>query len=112
MALYKAPLADIDFLLNEFLDKNLISEIESHKDFDQDFIKSILEEGAKICEEKIHPLNKMGDREGCLFQNGTVSTPKGFKDLYDFYNTLRLYHQPFLQQPRSQSGPPDDTFHE
>ena len=85
MALYKAPLADIDFLLNEFLDKNLISEIESHKDFDQDFIKSILEEGAKICEEKIHPLNKMGDREGCLFQNGTVSTPKGFKDLYDFY---------------------------
>ena len=85
MALYKAPLADIDFLLNEFLDKNLTDEIESNKDFDPDFIKSVLQEGAKICEEKIHPLNQVGDREGCLFQNGTVSTPKGFKNLYDFY---------------------------
>ncbi len=28
-------------------------------------------------------LNQSGDEEGCHFENGDVTTPKGFKEAYD-----------------------------
>ena len=31
----------------------------------------------------IAPLNEVGDREGCVLENGVVRTPTGFKDAFD-----------------------------
>ena len=48
-------------------------------------IDQILEEGGKICEEVLFPLNQSGDAEGCHFENGDVTTPAGFKDAYNTF---------------------------
>ena len=49
-------------------------------------VLAILEEGAKFCENELAPLNLSGDQEGCTrHDNGSVTTPKGFKEAYAQY---------------------------
>jgi len=48
-----------------------------------ELVEAIFEEAAKFCENELEPLNKVGDEEGCTFDNGKVTTPKGFKEAYD-----------------------------
>ncbi len=85
MPIYRAPVEDYRFLFNELL------EIEKHRDLPQfadlssDLTDDILGNAGKFCEEVFHPLNQPGDAEGCHFENGVVSTPKGFKDAYKAY---------------------------
>ena len=83
MAVYKAPLKDINFVLNEVLDVSSLAKLPGYQDATPDVIQAILEEAAKLCENVLFPLNRSGDEEGCTYENGVVRTPKGFKDAYD-----------------------------
>jgi len=72
------------FLMNEVLD------FESHyKTFPEgeeatpDMVEAIIGEMAKLCENTLAPLYQSGDEEGCKFENGVVTTPKGYKEAYD-----------------------------
>lgn len=86
MPAYKAPLRDMRFLINEVFDFPAhYAGLVNGKDADADTVSSILDECAKFCEEVLSPINLPGDEEGCHFENGTVRTPKGFKDAYDQY---------------------------
>ena len=80
---YKAPLKDMDFLINDVLD------FESHyKTFPEgeeatpDMVEAILSECAKFCENVLSPINQSGDKEGCVLKDGKVTTPTGFKEAY------------------------------
>ena len=42
----------------------------------------MLEEAGKFRENELQPINHSGDEEGCHYENGTVTTPKGFKEAY------------------------------
>jgi len=85
MPIYRAPIADYQFLFNELFD------VEGHRDLAKfaqltpDLIESILVNAAKFCEEVLQPINQSGDAEGCHFENGVVRTPKGFKEAYKAY---------------------------
>ncbi|RKW94647.1 hypothetical protein D9B85_15175, partial [Corynebacterium diphtheriae] len=46
-------------------------------------VDMILEGAADFCENVLSPLNQSGDLEGCHFENGEVTTPKGFKEAYE-----------------------------
>src|ERR671912_2996241 len=85
MAVYKAPLKDINFVLNEVLDVSSLSKLPGYQDATPDTIQAILEEAAKLCENVLFPLNRSGDEEGCTYENGVVRTPKGFKHAYDMF---------------------------
>ena len=85
MATYKAPLRDMQFLLNEVFDAGQLAKLPGYEEATPDMMLSILEEGAKLCEEVLQPLNHGGDEEGCTFNDGTVTTPKGFKEAYDTF---------------------------
>ncbi len=85
MPTYKAPLENMYFVIDEVLDSTRISAMPGNEDFSMDLVKQILEEGAKVCEGVLFPLNQSGDEEGCHWENGEVRTPKGYKEAYDTY---------------------------
>ncbi|MCB1593042.1 MAG: acyl-CoA dehydrogenase C-terminal domain-containing protein [Alphaproteobacteria bacterium] len=85
MPSYRPPLNDIRFILHDVLKAETLASLPGYGDVSQDLIDQIIEEGGKICEEVLFPLNQSGDAEGCVLENGVVRTPKGFKEAYDTF---------------------------
>ncbi|PCI60181.1 MAG: acyl-CoA dehydrogenase [Kordiimonadales bacterium] len=86
MPIYNAPVKEMLFVLNEMLNLNKYSNLPGYADATPDMVEAILEEGAKICENELAPLNLSGDIEGCVrHDDGSVTTPKGFKEAYNKY---------------------------
>ena len=83
---YKAPIRDMQFVMNELLDfPTHYQNISTGENATPDMVDAILEEGAKLAENVLAPLNQVGDKEGCKFENGKVTTPPGFIDAYNQY---------------------------
>ncbi|MBB4813746.1 alkylation response protein AidB-like acyl-CoA dehydrogenase [Pseudomonas rhodesiae] len=82
---YKAPLRDMRFLIDNVFDFHGHYAALGATDASPDMVSAILEEGAKFCENVLSPLNRSGDEEGCHFDNGVVTTPKGFKEAFAQY---------------------------
>ena len=86
MPQYKAPLRDMRFLLNEVFDYPAhYAKLSNGSEATPDMVDAILEGCAALCEEVLSPLNLSGDQEGCHFNDGEVTTPKGFKEAYRQY---------------------------
>ncbi len=85
MPTYKAPLTDMHFLLSDVFDAGQLAKLPGYEEATLELMESILEEGAKVCEEVLLPINQSGDIEGCTFNAGKVTTPKGFKEAYDMF---------------------------
>ena len=85
MPIYNPPLRDMDFILHDAL-KVSTQEIDGYSELDRDFTAAILDEAGKIARDVLAPLNLVGDRQGCVLENGVVRTPDGFKAAFD---TLR-----------------------
>jgi butyryl-CoA dehydrogenase len=82
MLTYKAPLRDMRFVLYELLGANELTQLDGFAEASPDLIDAVLAEAAKFCESALLPLNQLGDREGCGFENGVVRTPSGFRQAY------------------------------
>ncbi|HEV2563640.1 MAG TPA: acyl-CoA dehydrogenase family protein, partial [Microvirga sp.] len=86
MPVYKAPVEDVMFLLNDVFPIERHNNLPGFADATPDTVEAILAEGAKLCEEVFAPLNLSGDQEGCTrHSDGSVTTPKGFKEAYEAY---------------------------
>jgi alkylation response protein AidB-like acyl-CoA dehydrogenase len=86
MPVYKAPVEDTLFLLNDVFAIERYNNLPGFADATPDVIEAVLGEGAKLCEEILQPLNLSGDQEGCTRQaDGRVTTPKGFKAAHEAY---------------------------
>jgi alkylation response protein AidB-like acyl-CoA dehydrogenase len=86
MLSYKAPITDIKFLFEDVF--NFYDHYQQYPEFEEatpDLVDAIFQECAKFCENELLPLNQSGDKEGCTFDNGKVTTPKGFKEAYKQY---------------------------
>lgn len=82
MPIYTAPVKDIQFVLHDLL-KISEQDIAGFEDLDRDFTGAVVEEAGKVATAVLHPLNAVGDREGCVLENGVVRTPAGFKDAFE-----------------------------
>jgi acyl-CoA dehydrogenase len=86
MPTYKAPVEDVQFLLNDVFHMERYGNLPGFSDVPPDTLAAILEEAAKLTEEVVQPLNRVGDIEGCKrHADGSVTTPTGFKDGYRQY---------------------------
>lgn len=100
MPSYTAPIDDMQFLLHDVLEVTG-SDVPGYGDLERDFTAAILEEAGKISAEVLHPLNVVGDRQGCRLENGVVRTPDGFRDAFD---QLRNGGWPGLDMPQQYGG--------
>ena len=82
MATYNAPIDDMMFLFEKLRDNKHYNELEKYKEVNSDLAKDILGQAAKITENLILPLAKVGDDMPCVFENGVVITPPGYKGAY------------------------------
>ena len=85
MPVYRAPLDDYRFVMQELLEVEKHRDLPQFEDLSPDTIDDVLTNAAKFCEEVLQPLNQSGDEEGCHFENGVVRTPKGFKEAFKAY---------------------------
>ena len=74
MASYRAPLRDMQFVLRELAGVDEIGKLPGYEET-ADVLDPILEEAANFASQVLDPLNAIGDREGCTFKDGNVTTP-------------------------------------
>ncbi|GAB3463501.1 acyl-CoA dehydrogenase [Massilia terrae] len=79
---YKAPLKDMQFVINELANLSTISSLPGCEDATPDTVEAVLEENAKFCGEVIAPLNHPSDKEPSFWHDGKVTTSKGFKEAF------------------------------
>ncbi|MDE1886308.1 MAG: acyl-CoA dehydrogenase C-terminal domain-containing protein [Xanthomonadaceae bacterium] len=88
MSTYKAPLADMRFVMFDLLQLDAqYARIDGGANATRDVVDAILDEAAKFAETVLAPLNAPGDEQGCTLDKatGAVTTPPGFKDAYAKY---------------------------
>ena len=85
MPTYTAPVEDMLFLFEKLRDNKNYNELEKYNEVSSDLVKDILEEAAKINQNLILPLAKIGDESPAVLENGVVRTPPGYKEAYQKY---------------------------
>jgi 3-(methylthio)propanoyl-CoA dehydrogenase len=81
MTAYRAPLRDMQFALRELAGVEEIAKLPGCEST-MDVLDPILEEAAAFASGVLDPLNRVGDKEGCTWKDGAVTTPTGFKEAY------------------------------
>ena len=82
MTQYTAPLRDMNFVLNELAGLAHVAKLPGFEEAGPDTVEAILEEAAKFASQVLAPLNAEGDAVGCIWKDGEVTTPPGFKEAY------------------------------
>jgi alkylation response protein AidB-like acyl-CoA dehydrogenase len=82
MPSYTAPVKDMQFLLHNVLAVTA-ADTPGYGELDEGFTSAVLDEAGKVASEVLAPLNAVGDREGCVLENGVVRTPTGFKAAFE-----------------------------
>jgi acyl-CoA dehydrogenase len=86
MPIYRAPVEDVTFLLNDVLRFDRYNNLAGFADATPDMVEAILGEAAKLCEEVLAPLNRTGDVQGCVrSEDGSVKAPDGFRAAHEAY---------------------------
>jgi alkylation response protein AidB-like acyl-CoA dehydrogenase len=84
MPTYKAPVEEVQFLLNDVFHVERYANLPGFSELTPDVVGAVLDEAAKLTEDVLAPLNRVGDTEGCKrHDDGRVTTPTGFKDAYN-----------------------------
>lgn len=79
---YRAPVAEMRFLLEHVVDYDHVTKTERFSDASFDTVDAILSEAGKLCEEVLAPLQRSGDTTPAVIENGVVRTSPGYADGY------------------------------
>ncbi len=76
---------DVDFVLFEQMEVEKLTKHEKFAEFNKKTVDLIVSEARNLAVKELLPLQEIGDKEGCKFENGKVSVPKGFHKAYKIY---------------------------
>jgi len=79
---YQVPLSDMKFMLENVVDYNNLSSTNHFEDTSLETTSAILNEAAKLAEEVLSPLQRVGDLNPAILENGVVRTSPGFSEGY------------------------------
>lgn len=83
---YQAPLKDMQFVIDEWLQADVFWQKHSkYQQLDTETASQILEEAGRFCSEVLEPLNATGDLEGCYLEQGQVKTPTEFPQAWQAF---------------------------
>ena len=82
MTEFQAPLEEIRFVIKHLAGFEQVAALPGYEEVDADLADAILEEAGKLATDILDPLNRIGDTQGCVCENGVVRTPDGFKQAY------------------------------
>ncbi|WP_086930403.1 acyl-CoA dehydrogenase C-terminal domain-containing protein [Agarilytica rhodophyticola] len=87
MSDYKVPLDDIRFNMKDVFEVDqLWKTLEGIAEIDIETADAILDEGVKLGEQVLAPLNREADEHGCRWDEGEVIAPPGFKEAYQTFS--------------------------
>ena len=86
MTTYRAPLADMDFVLHHVLHADQAwAAMPDFADMDADTANAVLEQAGVFASEVIAPINASGDEQGCTWSPEGVRAPDGYRDAYQAF---------------------------
>lgn len=77
---YRAPVADFRFLMTHVVPFGQVAQTDRFAEATPDMVDAILNEAGKLCDEVIAPLQRNGDLQPAVLENGVVRTSPGFGD--------------------------------
>lgn len=85
MSVYAPPLEEFEFVLGELADLKGVLQLPGCEEISAEVVTAILTEAGRFSADVLAPLNRVGDHEGSVLENGVVRTPTGFKEAYKAY---------------------------
>lgn len=77
---------DQRFILFEQFKIDTFSTSELYSEYDVETYNQVLKQARKLATTVIMPANAAGDTEGCHFENGKVTVPKVYQELWRLWN--------------------------
>ena len=77
---YRAPVDDFRFIFDHVVDLAQVTATDRFAEATPDLVAAILTEAGKLCEERLAPLQRVGDVTPARLENGVVRTPPGFAE--------------------------------
>ncbi len=83
---YQPPLEDSRFIAFDVLQADReLAALPAFAEVDRDLMTQVLDEAGKFVGEVVAPLQAVGDRIGCRYEQGRVVTPPGFREAYQAF---------------------------
>lgn len=79
---YRAPVSDFRFLMEHVAGLSQVAATERFAEATPETVEAILTEAARLCDDRLAPLQRIGDTDPARLENGVVRTPKGFGEGY------------------------------
>lgn len=77
---YSAPLGDYDVIFRHVVPLAPVAATERFSEASVDMAQAVLAEAARLCEDKLAPLQRNGDLHPARLENGVVRTSPGFAE--------------------------------
>jgi alkylation response protein AidB-like acyl-CoA dehydrogenase len=90
MAQFIIDKRDLEFVLKEQLRLHELTQFPKFKDSTSEDFDLIFEQGVRLAQEVLAPINRIGDIEGSKLVDGQVMWPKAFVEAYNKYREAGL----------------------
>ena len=83
--MYRAPVADLRFVLERLLDAGQLASLPQFRDFSVETAEAVLAEADRFASGVLAPINRSGDLAGAAWTPAGVIAPAGFGEAYRQY---------------------------